>query len=156
MPPIERQGGHLWRFEGGAEAYAAFLKRFTTTNLTPDEIHAIGLREVARIEKEMDAIFRSLGRTEGTVNERWRSCSKTARTRRPTEGRAQIMADIDVMIRDAEHRSALLFDRRPKSACHRAAVSGVPLAERRRQLHRAAARRIAARHFSDAAAPRVA
>src|SRR5262249_28734022 len=50
----------LWRFKDGSEAYAHFLRRFTTTDLTPDQIHEIGLREVARIEKEMDTILREL------------------------------------------------------------------------------------------------
>ena len=49
----------LWRFEMGAEVYADSLRRYTTTNLTADEIHQIGLNEVARIEKEMDAILAS-------------------------------------------------------------------------------------------------
>ena len=34
----------------GAAAYAWHLERFTTTKLTADQIHQIGLREVARIE----------------------------------------------------------------------------------------------------------
>ena len=50
----------LWRFKGGADAYAYNLRRFTTTNLSANEIHQIGLREVARIEKEMDTILRRL------------------------------------------------------------------------------------------------
>jgi prolyl oligopeptidase len=32
-------------------------KHFTTTNLTPDEIHEIGLREIKRIRSEMEAII---------------------------------------------------------------------------------------------------
>jgi uncharacterized protein (DUF885 family) len=58
------------RFKGGGDAYAYFLRRYTTTNLTPDQIHQIGLDEVARIEQQMDTIFRSLGRTEGSVKDR--------------------------------------------------------------------------------------
>jgi uncharacterized protein (DUF885 family) len=53
----------LWRFAGGAEAYAFFLRRHTTTSLTPDQIHEIGLRRVAELETQMDAILRKLGRT---------------------------------------------------------------------------------------------
>ena len=48
----------LWRFKSGSNAYAYALRRFTTTNLTAEQIHQIGLREVARIESEMDTIFR--------------------------------------------------------------------------------------------------
>ena len=60
----------LWRYKDGGKAYAYFLKRFTSTNLTADQIHQIGLQQVARIEKEMDRILRQLGRTEGSVKER--------------------------------------------------------------------------------------
>ena len=53
----------LWRFKDGAEIYAHQLRQFTSTNMTREQIHALGLREVARIEGEMDAILRTLGRT---------------------------------------------------------------------------------------------
>jgi uncharacterized protein (DUF885 family) len=115
LGPRSSDNAGLWRFEGGAEAYAAFLKLYTTTKLTPDEIHAIGLREVARIEKEMDAVFRSLGRTEGTVNARWQKLVDDRAYPQTEEGRKQVMADLDAMIKDAERRAALLFDRRPRS-----------------------------------------
>jgi len=45
----------------GAEYYAFELKRFTTTDLTPEEIHRIGLDEVARIRGEM---FEVIARTD--------------------------------------------------------------------------------------------
>ncbi|MFM7347994.1 MAG: DUF885 domain-containing protein [Erythrobacter sp.] len=45
----------------GAAYYAAELKMNTTTDLTAAEIHAIGLREVARIEAEQDALARKAG-----------------------------------------------------------------------------------------------
>ena len=60
----------LWRFENGAQAYADRLRQFTSTGLGAQEIHDIGLREVARLEGEMDRILRTLGRTEGSVKER--------------------------------------------------------------------------------------
>ena len=46
---------------GGAEYYAAALKLNTTLDLTADQIHAIGLKEVARIEGEQDALARKAG-----------------------------------------------------------------------------------------------
>jgi uncharacterized protein (DUF885 family) len=105
----------LWRLKGGADAYAYALRRFTTTNLTPDQIHAIGLREVARIEKEMDAIFRQLGRTEGSLKERIEKLKQDLSYPNTDEGRRLIMTDVDTILRDAERRSASLFDQRPKS-----------------------------------------
>jgi uncharacterized protein (DUF885 family) len=51
----------VWSLPEGARRYATAAKRSTTTNLTPDEIHKIGLREVAKIEAEMLEIARKQG-----------------------------------------------------------------------------------------------
>jgi len=50
-----------WQWPHGKEMYAYLARRFTTTNLTPDEIHEIGLREVKRIRGEMDQVIRQVG-----------------------------------------------------------------------------------------------
>lgn len=107
----------LSRFPGGADAYAYALGRFTTTKLTAEEIHQIGLQQVARIEGEMDAIFRKLGRTEGTVAERAKKLRADLSYPDPTSesSRAAIMRDIDGMLADALKRSPALFDLQPKS-----------------------------------------
>lgn len=60
----------IWRIPDGEKIYAAALKSNTTTDLTADEIHQLGLSEVARIEKEMDAILVRQGLTDGSVAER--------------------------------------------------------------------------------------
>ncbi len=60
----------LWRLKGGEAYYADQLKQLTTTDMTPDEIHAYGLSEVARISTEADTILKSVGMTDGTVGER--------------------------------------------------------------------------------------
>lgn len=51
----------VWSLPDGKPRYAFQVKNQTTTNLTPEEIHEIGLREVARIEGEMLAIAKTLG-----------------------------------------------------------------------------------------------
>jgi uncharacterized protein (DUF885 family) len=103
----------LWRFKDGAKAYAYFLKRFTSTNLTADQIHQIGLQQVERIEKEMDTILRRLGRTEGSVKDRIERLKYDLRYPETDEGRKQIMADVEGILRDSQRRSALLFDKTP-------------------------------------------
>ncbi len=50
-----------WKFPDGEAFFNTALKRTTTTDLTADEIHEIGLREVARIHGEMDAIRKNVG-----------------------------------------------------------------------------------------------
>jgi uncharacterized protein (DUF885 family) len=115
--PRSTNDAGLWRLKGGPEAYAYFLRRFTTTNLTADQIHEIGLQQVSRIETQMDGLLRKLGRTAGLVKDRVAKLKLDLRYPNPTseESRAQIMRDIDGIIRDAERRAALLFDLRPKA-----------------------------------------
>ncbi|WP_299780705.1 DUF885 family protein [uncultured Formosa sp.] len=55
-----------WKFPDGDAFYNNAIKRTTTTNLTADEIHNIGLAEVERIHKEMNAIRIKVG-FEGTL-----------------------------------------------------------------------------------------
>ncbi len=66
--PKVRPGIGIGSLPGGAEAYAILIRRSTTTQATPEEIHRIGLAEVERIEKEMLAIARQTGFT-GSVSE---------------------------------------------------------------------------------------
>ena len=105
----------LWRYKDGAAIYAYKLKQFTTTNLTAAEIHELGLREVRRLEGEMDAILRKLGRSEGTVKQRMEKLAADLSYPLTNDGRASIMTDIAAIIRDADRRSNALFDLRPKA-----------------------------------------
>jgi uncharacterized protein (DUF885 family) len=105
----------LWRFKSGSKAYAYALRRFTTTNLTPEQVHQIGLREVARIESEMDTIFRRLGRSEGPLQARIDVLKKDLAYPLTEQGRELIMADVNQILRDAQKRSEALFETVPKS-----------------------------------------
>jgi uncharacterized protein (DUF885 family) len=57
-----------WQLPRGEEFYALRARHFTTTRMTPDEIHAIGQKEVARIRKQMEEIVRQVG-FKGTFQE---------------------------------------------------------------------------------------
>ncbi|HEY3818194.1 MAG TPA: DUF885 family protein [Polyangiaceae bacterium] len=59
--PHGRAEPGAWSLPLGPERYAFQVKDTTTTDLTPDAIHEIGLREVARIETEMHAVAKQLG-----------------------------------------------------------------------------------------------
>lgn len=115
--PQSTHDAGLWRLPGGDEAYAYALARFTTTSMTPDEIHEIGLRRVAEIEAEMDAILRKIGRTEGGVRERMLQLETDLRYPDPTSeaSRAKVMADLDALMKDAVERSTPMFEQMPKT-----------------------------------------
>ena len=51
----------VWRFPDGAGYYAERLANYTTTNMTPDQIHNLGLAQVARIHKEMRVVQKKMG-----------------------------------------------------------------------------------------------
>ena len=51
----------VWRLEGGAAFYENALRRTTTTEMSAEEIHQLGLREVNRIHEEMTTIKNNVG-----------------------------------------------------------------------------------------------
>ncbi|MBI1348363.1 DUF885 family protein [bacterium] len=57
------QGVGAWQLPNGQDFYAYCAKSYTTTSLTPREIHDLGLAEVARIRKQMEAIREQVGFT---------------------------------------------------------------------------------------------
>jgi uncharacterized protein (DUF885 family) len=101
----------------GAAAYAEFLRAYTTTGMTADEIHELGRRQVDAIQNRMDQALRRLGRTEGSVKERMEKLQSDLAYANPTseESRAQVMRDIEGVMRDAQARSKLLFDKTPST-----------------------------------------
>ena len=58
--PAARPPG-IGTLPGGKQVYSRLAQHFTTTELTPDEIHEIGLQEVARIRGEMGAVIDTVG-----------------------------------------------------------------------------------------------
>ena len=105
----------LWRFEGGDTLYQQRLDTFTTTSLTAEEIHTIGLSEVARIEEQMTELFEQIGYTEGSITQRVAAVTADNIYPDTVEGRESIMAEIDIILADALARTADSFDVRPTS-----------------------------------------
>ncbi len=66
--PATRADVGAWALPDGRAFYASRAQRFTTTDLTPDEIHEIGLAEVARIRARMQDVMAEVG-FEGTFDE---------------------------------------------------------------------------------------
>ncbi|MGZ7031311.1 MAG: DUF885 family protein, partial [Thermoanaerobaculia bacterium] len=61
-------GVGLSQYPGGADAYRFFIRTQTSLDMSPEEIHALGLREVARINGELDAVRQQAG-YQGTLAE---------------------------------------------------------------------------------------
>ena len=85
----------------GDAYYAYALRASTTTPLTPDEIHRMGLDELAELHGRMDPILKALGYTQGSVGERMKALAKDPRYKfaEGDKGRAEIMAFIQERLR---------------------------------------------------------
>ncbi|MCB0637272.1 MAG: DUF885 domain-containing protein [Lewinella sp.] len=66
--PSSRASSGIDSVPGGADYYNTLIKMYTTTDLTADEIHELGLREVARLEAEMEKVKAQVG-FEGSLLE---------------------------------------------------------------------------------------
>jgi uncharacterized protein (DUF885 family) len=107
------------RLPGGLAAYQQALKTYTSTNLTAEQIHEIGLREVARIEAEMDRHLRALGYLEGGIEERMKKLDASFQPKGEAQGqpdpRPELLKKYAAMVADAEQRSNALFNLKPRA-----------------------------------------
>ncbi len=106
----------VWRLPNGDAYYAAAVKFFTTTDLTPDQIHQTGLSEVARIRAEMDAIRVKVG-FQGTLAEFINDLRTNPKYRYPNtpEGKAQYLADSKRIIENYMAIASTQFSRLPRA-----------------------------------------
>jgi len=113
--PLATDDAGIWRLPNGDKAYANALHRLTTTDLTAAQIHELGLKEVARIEAEMDVLFRQLGYTTGTIKERMEKLTADNQPPASPDPRPAMLAKYEEILRDAEKRCAVMFDIKPKA-----------------------------------------
>ena len=107
----------LWRLPDGDQAYALALRQMTSSDYTPQQVHDIGLREVARIEKEMDGLLASLGYKDGSIKQRMVQLEQDNQPK-PADGadpRPALLERYTAYMRDAEDRAKLLFDKTPQA-----------------------------------------
>jgi len=107
----------VWRLPEGPALYGYAVRIFTTTNLSPDQIHELGLRQSAEISARMDAILRERGLTQGTVGERVAALGRDPQHLYPNTdaGKAQLLDDLRRQIAVLDSRLPQLFGRLPKA-----------------------------------------
>jgi len=91
----------MWSRPRGEEYYRWALKAGTTTTLSPDEVHQMGLDQLKELHGRMDPILKSLGFTRGSVGARMQALAKDPRYKfsEGDKGRAEIMSYIQERIR---------------------------------------------------------
>ncbi|MEQ8476317.1 MAG: DUF885 domain-containing protein [Fulvivirga sp.] len=109
----------VWKFPNGDAYYQYQLEQNTTTNYTPEQVHQIGLSEVARIKKEMWDILNSqgYGDTTKTVGEIIQALNKEDRFlfQNNDEGRKEVIARYNEILDDISNNLDEAFDVRPKA-----------------------------------------
>jgi uncharacterized protein (DUF885 family) len=102
----------VWKFKDGDAYYAWALRAGTTTTMSPDEVHQMGLDQLRTIQAEMDTILKGLGYTQGSVGARMTALGKDPRFLFPDndQGRAEILKLLNDRIADIRKRMPQAFN----------------------------------------------
>ena len=121
------QGAGAARLPDGARYYQFMLKQMTTTDDPPEQVHQLGLNEVARIEAEMDALLKGQSMAVGTVAERMKKLREDPRFLLPStdEGRAQMLTRYRQLLDEVNARMPEYFSTLPPE---KLIVARVPIA----------------------------
>ena len=116
LRPKSQAGDGIWRVPGGADVYAAALAEATTTNYSAEEIHQLGIQQVAEITAELDKILRGAGYSSGSVGERLTALNKApdqlyANT---DAGREELLASLNAGMADMTQRLPRAFHNPPR------------------------------------------
>ncbi|TGM08937.1 DUF885 domain-containing protein [Leptospira barantonii] len=106
----------VWKLPDGDLYYSQELKKHTTTELSAEEIHKIGLSEVARIQNEMKIILKSVGKNQ-PIPLAMAELRKDPRFLFPDteEGKLQALEEYKRILKDSEDKTKPLFLRMPES-----------------------------------------
>jgi uncharacterized protein (DUF885 family) len=109
----------VWKLPDGDAFYAYSLRENTTTTLKPDEVHHLGLEEIARIENEMRTLLDGNGFAGKSIRESMIALTGDPRFLYPNDdkGRADALTDYARLITQANERSRQLFLSAPKAKC---------------------------------------
>lgn len=116
LPRLSGNDG-AWAWPQGEAFYAWAVKHHTTSDLTPDQVHEIGLKEVARIEGEMDAILKAQGYADGSVGSRMTRLGAEPRFNYADTdaARVQIIADYQAHIDEVQAALGPYFNLQPQA-----------------------------------------
>ena len=100
--PKAAKGDGIWAQPDGDKFYQYTIKTQGDSDLTAEEIHQLGLAEVARISADMDSILSQLGYEMGTVAERMNALGKEIRFsyEDSEQGKEQLISDLNQQIKD--------------------------------------------------------
>lgn len=105
-----------WHLPDGDAYYAYLVRMHTTTDMTPDQVHELGLAEVARVSEQMNAILTEKGLTEGTIGARVQQLAHDPAQVYPNtaEGKAAMLKQYQAILDEVNNNLGAAFDVRPK------------------------------------------
>ncbi len=114
--PTTAAGDGAWRLKQGDEIYAEALKQATTTDYSPEDVHKIGLEQVADLTAQLDTILKSTGLTQGAVGTRLDALNKRPDQLYPNTdaGRSELIAALNEGIRQMYAKLPQVFDNPPQ------------------------------------------
>jgi uncharacterized protein (DUF885 family) len=110
-----RQEPGIWSVTDGAEIYALLARQHTTTELTPQELHAIGREELEHNHDEMRAIMRDLGDGDSSIREFTETLTRDPNNL-PTS-REEILQASERLLEQARAALPRAFGKLPRIAC---------------------------------------
>lgn len=111
--PASRSTSGIGSIPNGKEIYAAYVKQWTTTTKTPDEIHEIGLKEVARLNAEMEKVKVQVG-FKGTLKE-FLNDVRNKKELKPFTTPEQVIANFQKIYQTIKPNVDKLFSLQPKT-----------------------------------------
>jgi uncharacterized protein (DUF885 family) len=107
----------VWQLPDGERWYEFLLRSATTTSLSAEEIHQLGLEETERLEQDMIRACRDMGIAANTITDCHRALDekKGAPLEDNEENRQAIVRQIEDLMLDIESRLPHLFHRLPRS-----------------------------------------
>lgn len=123
VQPLADSDAGVWRLPNGEAYYNARLQLSTTTDLTADQIHQIGLDEVARIQRDMEAIKTQVG-FEGSLQDFFAFLKTDPRFQYPNtpEGKEQYLTDARAFVAQVMAVAPQWFSNLPRAALEVRAV----------------------------------
>jgi uncharacterized protein (DUF885 family) len=117
LQPLAKHDAGVWRFDDGAAYYAWLLKAGTTTSLSADQVHQMGLEQTEAISARMDGLLKAQGLTQGSVGERMAALGKDPKFLFSDDdaGRAQLLAYLNAIIASVRPRLSRAFDLKLKA-----------------------------------------
>ncbi len=117
LRPTTAAGDGIWRVPRGDELYADALALWTTTDMTPDEVHQMGVAQVKDISAELDSILKANSLTTGSVGERLTVLNKRSEQLYPDTdaGRADLIKGLNAGVLDMKTRLPRFFTAPPNA-----------------------------------------